>query len=294
MQSAGSTGSTSRSAAGAVTAWQNAIGASSRAATTRAAALTMAVIASCGIDRRPPLVHGSGQIRQRVQARQPAADARPGRRHGRIQPGECRHRRDGIVRPGQRRRTGQQLIPGGPQAKSPWPVRRPGRQKRRRRRCGQRPDRVRGPDHPVGGARGEPRQQPWPPPDQRVPPAGPGDLHLEERRPVPDVADVAEPGPPVTDVDPVPWRRLRGEPGPVPVHPAGDLVVGAELDDRFGGHRPVVGQEAVELRPGVPQPVEGVEQGVGHHGGHCRTTAAASQGADPTRRSSHRIVIKAA
>ena len=112
---AGSSGSTSRTAAGAVTAWQNAIGASGLAASTRAAAPISWSSAASGSVGAAPAV----QARREPGQRRGSALSRPvtpDRRRARAgRAGAARDRGHGRERPGQPRVAGQQLVASRPE-----------------------------------------------------------------------------------------------------------------------------------------------------------------------------------
>ena len=155
---------------GAVTAWQNAIGASSRAASTRAAAPISSSRAPSGIvGAGPPPVEAAGRPWQPGQRAQPAADAGPLGRHGRGRAGAA-------AAVASRRRAGRSaaapgngLVAGRPEPEALG-------QLVDQQRIGvgaggpQRTDRVRGADHPVRGAGGQPGEQPRPPAQQQLAP----------------------------------------------------------------------------------------------------------------------------
>jgi hypothetical protein len=65
--------------------------------------------------------------------------------------------------------------------------------------------------------------------------------------------------------DPADDLRRGVEPGAVAGDPARHRVRGPDPHQRLGGHRSVVGQEAVELGTGAAQPVQGVEKNVVGH-----------------------------
>ena len=102
----GSSGSTRRTAAGAVIVWQKAIGASSRAASTRAAAVISSSSAPSGTATRPPRVQALREPVEPAENPQPAGDPRPVGRLVRVEPGQRGGRGDGVERPGERRVAG--------------------------------------------------------------------------------------------------------------------------------------------------------------------------------------------
>ena len=85
-------------------------------------------------------------------------------------------------------------------------------------------------------------------------------LGAQVGRPVAEQRLIAEVLTPVVVADTAANLRCGIEPREVAVDPAGDGGGTAHLGQRLGRHRPVIGEEAVELGTGATQAVEGVEQ----------------------------------
>jgi hypothetical protein len=212
---------------------------------------------------RTPPVESLREPVQSFQDPQPAADPRSVGRLCGVETGQRGGRADGVERPGQRRVAGHGLVARGPerQALSQFVD-----EQRIGARAGrsQRPDGVRGPDHAMGRAGREPRQQARPPAQQQRAPVGIGGVAAQVGGPVAEEPRVAEVEAPVV-ADPADDLGRGVEPDAVAVDPARHRVGRPDADERLRGHRAVVGQEAVELGAGATQPVQGVEQDVVAH-----------------------------
>src|SRR5262249_9937077 len=119
---------------------------------------------------------------------------------------------------------------------------------------GQRPHRVADPDHAVGGGGGDAGQQPRPPGFQRLAPGLPGDLALEEGGPVGDPPRITQRFLPAGTYRPAAARELL-QPPHVHITPPLHPVCVPMAHHRLSRHRPMVGQPAIELRPGGVQPL---------------------------------------
>ena len=256
-----SSGRTRRTAAGAVTAWQNAIGASDRAASTRAAAPISSSRAMSGtVDAGP---HASNPDSNPSRRTRPAAARRPPDRR------RARPDRAGADRRSRRRRRAGRRGRDDREAVGSWPPRSARPWASSSTSIGSGPS-------PAGAARGRRgrsgsrRGSRW----RRARAAGAAttaagalaracrrrrgaDRRSSRRTGVRHRGARAS-----LRLDTADRFRGRGEPGAIRVHPARYDVHGPDPHQRLGGHRAVVGEEPVELGSGSAQPIQGVQQDV--------------------------------
>ena len=119
------------------------------------------------------------------------------------------------------------------------------------------------PDHAVGGAGGDARQQPGPPGAEHVTPRVFAQLPVEVRQPVTGPLRIAERRPPV--VDRVQPSGQLVESAEVVVEPTVHLLRVPVSGQRLDGHRSVVGEPALVFGAGAVQSfVRLVENAVAH------------------------------